>query len=56
MRRIEKFMNSVIDSQLLQQLYDDAIKNLENYKSLSDEEREEIALETAEELFVEMSY
>jgi hypothetical protein len=40
---------------LLEKLYEDALKNLEKYDSLTDEEKHEIALETAEELFAEMS-
>jgi len=40
---------------LLEKLYEDALENLQKYKTLSDEEKHEIALETAEELFAEMS-
>jgi len=48
-------MSNNVNEALLERLYEDALENLKKYKSLSDEEREEIALETAEELFVEMS-
>jgi septum formation topological specificity factor MinE len=44
-----------VNEALLEKLYEDALENLQKYKSLSDEEKEEIALETAEELFAEMS-
>jgi len=48
-------MSNHINEELLERLYEDALKNLEKYTSLTDEEKEEIALETAEELFAEMS-
>ena len=48
-------MSNEVNQALLDKLYEDALENLQRYKSLSDEEKEEIALETAEELFYEMS-
>ena len=48
-------MSNEVSQALLDKLYEDALENLQKYKSLSDEEKEEIALETAEELFYEMS-
>ena len=48
-------MSHHVNEDLLEKLYEDALKNLEKYSSLTDEEKHEIALETAEELFAEMS-
>ena len=48
-------MSNEVNEELLEKLYEDALKNLEKYTTLTDEEKEEIALETAEELFAEMS-
>ena len=48
-------MSNSVNEALLEELYETALKNLEKYTSLTDEEKHEIALETAEELFVEMS-
>lgn len=48
-------MSNQVNEELLEKLYENALKNLEKYTSLTDEEKHEIALETAEELFVEMS-
>tara|TARA_R110000796_G_scaffold3353_1_gene13176 strand:- start:493 stop:645 length:153 start_codon:yes stop_codon:yes gene_type:complete len=48
-------MSNEVNQALLDKLYEDALENLQKYKSLSDEEKEEIAFETAEELFYEMS-
>jgi hypothetical protein len=48
-------MSNQVNEALLEKLYEDALENLKKYKTLTDEEREEIALETAEELFAEMS-
>jgi len=48
-------MSQEVNEELLEKLYEDALKNLEKYKTLSDDDRHEIALETAEELFAEMS-
>jgi hypothetical protein len=52
--RVYKMSNEVNEA-LLEKLYEDALENLQKYKTLSDEEKHEIALETAEELFAEMS-
>ncbi len=48
-------MSNQVHEELLAKLSENALKNLEKYTSLTDEEKHEIALETAEELFVEMS-
>ena len=48
-------MSNEVNEELLERLYENALKNLEKYSSLTDEEKHEIALETAEELFAEMS-
>ena len=48
-------MSNQVNEELLEKLYENALKNLEKYTSLTDEEKHELALETAEELYVEMS-
>lgn len=48
-------MSHHVNEELLEKLYENALKNLEKYSSLTDEEKHELALETAEELYVEMS-
>ena len=45
---------NIDDDELLNDLYENALESIRHYSSLSEEERREVAMETAEDLLLEM--